>query len=188
VKGDFCSVFAVGPVWVLVELGDFAGHLEPIRVEVRGYATPEDSSAFPITATTLRHIRLSDLVAATLQEHTGLVRELLVRSKTRRPDKRQLERLNQARRRTVSLDRAARSKSGPQRIETTQEFYDIVDAYVRACAAGSRQPNVDAATEVFGSSDAANRWRVVKYISRARERGILSKTTKGVASGKLGQA
>jgi len=184
-KGDYTCVFAVGPVWVLVEFGDFSGRLEPIRVEVRGYAKPEDDSAFPVTASTLRHIHLSQLLTGALQQHDDLVRNLLIHSKTQRPNKGRLERLDQARRRTAAADRASGTRRGPQRVEMTKLFYDVVDAYIRACDAGSRRPNVDAAIEVFGSDHRSNRLRVVKYISRARQEGILAGTTRGVSSSRL---
>lgn len=184
-KGDYTCVFAVGPVWVLVEFGDFSGRLEPIRVEVRGYAKREGHSAFPVTPSTLRHIRLAELLTGALQQRDDLVKDLLIHSKTQRPSKRRLERLDQARREAAAADRASGARRGPQRVETTRLFYDVVDAYIRACDAGSRKPNVDAAIEVFGSHHSSNRSRVVKYISRARQQGILARTTRGVSSGGL---
>lgn len=183
--GVFTSSFAVGPVWVSVEFGDFSGHLEPIRVEVRGYASAKDDSVFPVTATTLRHIPLSKLVAAALKEHENLVKDVFVRFKTRRPNKGRLKALEQARKQAASDDRAPGTKRGPRPIETTELFNRVIDAYVQACNAGSKRPNVEAAIAVFKSSDSSHIARVVKYVSRAREKGILAKTSQGIKSGKM---
>jgi hypothetical protein len=185
-KGVFTASFAVGPVWVSVEFGDFSGHLEPIRVEVRGYSGAKDDSAFPVTASTLRHIQLSHLVAAALEQHEDLVKDVLAHSKTRRPNRERLEWLDQERRRAASADRASGTRRGRRPVETTQEFWDVLDAYIAACDAPNPTPIIDAAKKVFGSADSSNKAKVVKYVARARKRKImLAPTTRGVSSGKL---
>lgn len=177
--GDFTSVFAVGPVWVVVELGDFGGRLEPIRIEVRGYASLDDQEAFPVTASTLRRIRPGELVRLAVEEREDVVASLLARSKRNEPDAHQLKQLVAARARVADAGRTASGRSGPLLREQTEQFWNVIDAYSRACSGGSKSPNVDVAI-ALGMS----KWTVRKYVARARSIGVLAKTEPRVPNGR----
>ena len=173
VIGDFVSVFTVGPVWVVVELADFGGRLEPIRIEVRGYSSVNDQTAYPITAGTLRKIRPSELIKGAIAERVDVMSTLMARARKRPPSRERLEKLEEARRQIAEAARSNSAEgsstlsatSGPPRREHLERFSEVIATWIRHKAGG--QPNVDAGLELDMS-----RWTVAKYVGRARRLGI----------------
>jgi hypothetical protein len=166
VFGDFCSAFAVGPVWVIVELGDFGGQLEPIRIEVRGYASLGDRQAYPITAGTLRRIQPGRLIGQARDQRAGLLQTLMARASREAPNRKRVAKLQKERQRVAKAARAARSTkstSGPRRREETDMFRQFLDKYPTK----STSPNVD-----VGKLLGISRWTAAKYAARARELGL----------------
>jgi len=172
--GDFLSVFAVGPLWVLVELADVDGRIEPIRIEVRGYATAEDPDASPIAAGDLRRIRIGELIDLTRREYRETAEGFVERLGRRRPDELVIEARETAAQH-VAASQAVKPPGGRPPLSYS-DLQDTAAAYREAMWSGSRAPNGEVGAKLHLSKSA-----VGKRVHRARKLGMLPDTQRGVA-------
>jgi len=173
--GDNFSSFTYGRWFVLVELGDVDGRVEPIRLEIRGFASVDDPEAAPITAVAVREMPVGAFVKAARESHRALVlmsRESLERRRYPEPEwhDQALWTADQH----VAAATQIRGRGGRHPVDIA-EVQKAADAYREAYNDGDETPTKTVAKK-FGwtYAKAANRVR------RARQLGILGPTKKGV--------
>jgi hypothetical protein len=173
---DLLSFFAVGPLWVLVELAEVEGRIEPIRIELRGRGRAKDSAAYPIRASDVRLIKFGELIDKSRRDLRAAAAWM-----AHDPDKdSQVPKVTAARpedaRRHLGASRAKSRRGRPPLAH--EELKETARLYAQAVRAGSTSPNVDIAPDLNLSVST-----VAKRVQKARAKGMLPQTRPGVAKG-----